>query len=128
MSKVAKSAHVATIDKAQHTFAATDIYPYRPNIIFDEYLGTYDTIHKDKKPVLEGTESGNSNVRSLPRVDGPHLPIPVSARTPDNAATASMGAISPLPKAFVEDKQFKTKCQASEILPGTTYKTFIETN
>jgi hypothetical protein len=33
---VAKSAHAATIDKAEHAFAAIGIYLYRPNIISDE--------------------------------------------------------------------------------------------
>jgi hypothetical protein len=34
-SELAKNAHAATIDKAEHAFAATStlIYPYRPNIM-----------------------------------------------------------------------------------------------
>jgi hypothetical protein len=89
-SEVAKRAHVATIDKAQHTFAATGIYPYRPNIIFDEYLGPYEIIRKDMTPVesLEGTEDGHWNVGSHTRVEGPDLPTPAPPRTPDNTATA----------------------------------------
>jgi hypothetical protein len=34
--KAAKSGHAATIDKTEHAFAVTGIYPYRPNNITNE--------------------------------------------------------------------------------------------
>jgi hypothetical protein len=54
----AQSAHAATIDKAEHAFAATGIYPYRPNIISDEDFEPSEVTRKDKMPNenLEGTE------------------------------------------------------------------------
>jgi hypothetical protein len=71
-----QEAQIATINKAEHTFAAIGIYPYRPNIILDEYLGPYEITCKDKTPVqnLEGTEDGLSNVDPPPRVDGSASP------------------------------------------------------
>jgi hypothetical protein len=36
ISEVAKTAHAATIDKAEHAFAATGIYLHGLNIISDE--------------------------------------------------------------------------------------------
>jgi hypothetical protein len=70
----------ATIEKAEHAFAATGIYPYRPNIIFDEHFEPSVVTHKDKMPDenLELTEDGHSNVDSPLCADGPDLPTPAS--------------------------------------------------
>jgi hypothetical protein len=37
-------------DKAEHAFAATGIYPYRPNIVYDEDFEPSDITRKDKLP------------------------------------------------------------------------------
>jgi hypothetical protein len=49
----------ATIDKAEHVFAATRIYPYKPNIISDEDFEPSEITCKDKMPDenLEGTRN-----------------------------------------------------------------------
>jgi hypothetical protein len=74
----AKSAHAATIDEAEHAFAATGMYPYRPNIISDEDFEQSEIIQKYKIPDknLEGAEGEHSNVDSPLRPDGPDLPTP----------------------------------------------------
>jgi hypothetical protein len=75
---------------------------------------------------LEGAEDGSSNIGSPLRVDRPislHLIIQL---LPESTAHMSTKVINPLPKASVEGKQRKRKPQESEILPGTPYKTFIE--
>jgi hypothetical protein len=41
-------------------------------------------------------------------------------------ARTGMEAINPLPEASLEGKRRKRRPQESEILPGTAYKTFIE--
>jgi hypothetical protein len=71
--------------KRPNAFAATGIYPYRPNIS-DEHFEPSEVTHKDKTPDenLELTEDGHSNVDSPLRVDGPDLPTPASQRTTDN--------------------------------------------
>jgi hypothetical protein len=58
---VTKSADVVTIDKAEHTVATTEIYPYRPNIISDEDFEPSEITRKDKMSGenLEGAENGN---------------------------------------------------------------------
>jgi hypothetical protein len=45
---------------------------------------------------------------------------------PESTTHTSIEEISPIPKASVEGKRCKRKSQESEILPGTPYKTFIE--
>jgi hypothetical protein len=77
MTEVAKYAHSASIDKAEHAFAATGIYPYRQNIVSDEDFEPSDITRKDKIPDenLEGTKDGHSDDDSA------------SPRTPDNIAT-----------------------------------------
>jgi hypothetical protein len=88
--RAAKSPHAATIDKLEHAFAATGIYPYRPNIVSDEDLEPSEITRRDKMPDknTEGTKDGNSNGDSPLRVDGPGLPTPASPPTPDNIAIA----------------------------------------
>jgi hypothetical protein len=80
---MAKSAHAATIDKAEDAFTANGIYPYRPNIISDEDVEPSEITRKDKisDKNLEGIEDGHSNVDSPLRVDGPDLPTPAFPRT-----------------------------------------------
>jgi hypothetical protein len=126
-------AKTATIEKAEHAFAATGIYPYRPNIISDEHFEPSEVTHKDKTPDenLELTEDRHTNVDSPLRVDGPDLPTSASQRTPDNilpesTTHTSIEAINPLPKDSVEGKQRKRKSHKSEILSGPPYKRFIE--
>jgi hypothetical protein len=128
-------ARTATTEKAEHAFAATGIYHYRPNIISDEDFEPSEVTHKDKTPDenLELTEDGHSNVDSPLRVDGPDLPTPASQRTPDNILVlpestthTSIVAITPLPKDSVEGKQPNGKSHKSEILSGTPHKRFIE--
>jgi hypothetical protein len=131
---VAKSAHAATIDKAQHAFATTGIYRYRPNITSDEDFKPSEVTRKKKMSDenLEGTEERYSNVDSPLRVDGPDLPTLASPRSPDYIATTRKynsyyhSSIKPIAKTSVEGKERKKKSQESEILPGTPYKTFIE--
>jgi hypothetical protein len=79
----AKSEHAATIDKAEHAFAATGIYPYKENIISDEDFEPSEITHKDKMASenLEGSVDGHSNVDCPFLVDGPDLPAPASPRT-----------------------------------------------
>jgi hypothetical protein len=69
---VLKSAR-ATIDKVEHVFAATGIYPYSPNIISDGDFEPSEITHKGKMSngILEGTEDEHSNIDSAFRVDGP---------------------------------------------------------
>jgi hypothetical protein len=45
---------------------------------------------------------------------------------PKSTAHTSTEAMNPLSKASVEGKKRKRKSQASQMLPGTPYKTFIE--
>jgi hypothetical protein len=73
---VAKSASAAAIDKAEHAFAVTGIYPYKTNIISDEDFELSEITRKDEMPDenREGTEDGHSNVNSVLRVEGPDLP------------------------------------------------------
>jgi hypothetical protein len=58
-----------------------------------------------------------------------HLPLQehlIIQLLPESTPHSSIEAISSLTKPSLERKQCKTKSQASEILPGTPYKTFIE--
>jgi hypothetical protein len=48
-SELAKITYAATIDKAQDAFEATEIHPYRANIISDEDFQPSDT-RKDEMP------------------------------------------------------------------------------
>jgi hypothetical protein len=78
--RAAKSVHAATIDKAEHAFTATGIYPYKPNIISDEDFEPSEITRRDKMvdEDLEGTEDGHSTVDSPLRVHGPDMPPPAS--------------------------------------------------
>jgi hypothetical protein len=48
------------LTRPQHAFAATEIYPYRPNIVSDEDFEPSAITRKEKMPDenLEGTEDG----------------------------------------------------------------------
>jgi hypothetical protein len=103
---VAKNAHTANIDKAEHAFVATGIYPYRPNIISDKDFEPSEITSKNKMPDedLEEAEDGHSNADFSLRVDGPDLPTLASPRTPGNI----------LPQiTSVKGKQRKRKSQES---------------
>jgi hypothetical protein len=86
----AESAHAATIAKAEHTFAAAGIFPYRPHITSDEDFEPSENARKDKTPDenFEETEDGHRGVDSPFRVYGPDLPTSASPRTPDNITAA----------------------------------------
>lgn len=66
----------ATNEKAKDAFAATRIYSYRPNIIFDEDLEPPEIPDKMPYDKLEGTKDGHSHAGSSLRVDGLDLPTP----------------------------------------------------
>jgi hypothetical protein len=85
--RAAKSPHAATIDKAEHAFAATGIHPYKPNVTSDVVLTRLRSLTKMSDENMEGTEDGHSDVDS-PLVDSPYLLTPVSPQKPDNIATA----------------------------------------
>jgi hypothetical protein len=79
---VAKSAHAETIDKAEHTIAATGIYPYRPSIISEKILNRLRTLAKKRCPkrIWKGPKTGIEMFGSFLRVDGPpDLPAPASS-------------------------------------------------
>jgi hypothetical protein len=50
MMVAAKRVHAATIDKTEHAFAATGIYPYRPNVVSGEDFEPPKIISKGKMP------------------------------------------------------------------------------
>jgi hypothetical protein len=124
----------ATTDKAEHDFAATGIYPYRPNIITDEDSEPSEITRKGKMPdaPLEGQKT-STEMLTLPSVSMVllylHLPLRehlIMELLPQSTTHTRTEAVNPLPEASVEDKQRKRRPQESDILPGTTYRTCIE--
>jgi hypothetical protein len=89
-TRKAAKGHAATIDKAEHDFAATGTCPYRPNIVSDKDFKPSEITRKDEVPDdnLEGAEDWHSDVDSPFHVGDSDLLPPASPRAPDNRATA----------------------------------------
>jgi hypothetical protein len=131
--KAAKSAHSATTDIAEHAFAATGIYSYRPNIISSEDFQPSEVACEEKIPDEHLRLKTGIQMLTFPFVSLVlsclYLPLyehMIIELLPESTAHTSMEEINPLPKASVEVKLRKIKSRKSEILPGTPNKICIE--
>ncbi|XP_068085591.1 uncharacterized protein [Anabrus simplex] len=106
LSSLFRSAYerVATLEKANHSFKATGIYPYNPDVFSDE---DFEPSAVTSRPPPSEEPEENNVIADMPNAEDKEIVSP--------------STLLPLPKATHEEKR-KRKGKKSEVMTGSSFK------